>query len=497
MTDPVPSKCREDVQLCDRCNYTYSLSFQIPDTASLRIGCLPTTTEARLICDAIAETNGRLKEINHELERLSESRKHMDALRRSLEYSQGVRRALLAPIRRLPTDILSEIFRACCGDAIEIAYERCEPLVLGSVCKSWRDTILGIPTLWAGFTFPWGLDSYYETHTFLVARLRTFLKYSGGVPLRQCIGQRGWSLNAVTGILFKVLLQHSHRWTSLWVCPPPRSPMMTEYSFFSQLEDRSLSRLTSLQGYHRDLCKGNEKNLFHIPSLRSLLIRLEAESDANIVMPNIPWEQLECLHVHGPPLYSLEIFRRCPNVVECCYKHTWHRASSMPIPDIAITLPRLRKLSSEIVEPADAAFLNLLEAPSVESLALDCSTAPQNSQLDKDLGRLIERFSRRLRCLYLNGHELVEELCFSSLRDLHTLELGWDSPWYKQGWMDDLSDVDDTGRPRILPRLLDLQIECPFIAPGALIKVLEARRANGHGFERLMLAAAVVEDDSK
>ena len=63
--------------------------------------------------------------------------------------------------------------------------------------------------------------------------------------------------------------------------------------------------------------------------------------------------------------------------------------------------------------------------------------------------------------------------------------------------MDNLSDVDDTGRPRILPGLLDLQIECPFIAPGALVEVLEARRANGHGLERLMPAAAVVEDDSK
>ena len=124
--------------------------------------------------------------------------------------------------------------------------------------------------------------------------------------------------------------------------------METEYSLFSQLEDRSLSRLTSLQGYHRDLCKGNEKNLFHIPSLRSLLIRLEAESDAN-VMPNLPWEQLECLHVHGLPLYSLDILRRCPNVVECYYKHTWHRASSMPILDIAITLPRLRKLFASIL----------------------------------------------------------------------------------------------------------------------------------------------------
>ncbi|KAL1674871.1 hypothetical protein EV122DRAFT_281605 [Schizophyllum commune] len=375
MSHPVPSKCREDVQLCDRCNHTYSLSFQIPDVASLRTGSFPTTTEARLICDAIAETDDSMKEIDQELERLSGYWKHLDALRRSLEYSQDVRRALVAPIRRLPTEILSEIFKACCGDAIEIAHERCEPLVLGSVCKSWRDTIVDMPTLWAGFTFPWGLDSHYKTHTSLVTRLRTFLKYLGDVPLRQCIGQRGWSLNAFTGVLFKVLLQHSHRWASLWVCPPPRSLMMAGDSLFSQLEDRSLSRLTFLQGSHRDLCKGNEKNLFHIPSLRSLLISLETESDANI-MPNLPWEQLECLHTHGPPLYSLNILRRCPNVVEWCYKHTWHRASSMPIPDIVITLPRLRKPSSEIVEPADAAILNFLEAPSVEILALDCSTAP-------------------------------------------------------------------------------------------------------------------------
>ena len=56
MSHPVPSKSRKDVQLCNRCNHTYSLSFQIPDVASLRTGYLTTTTEGRLICGAIAET---------------------------------------------------------------------------------------------------------------------------------------------------------------------------------------------------------------------------------------------------------------------------------------------------------------------------------------------------------------------------------------------------------------------------------------------------------
>lgn len=146
MSRAIHSECNENIQLCNRCNHSYSISFQIPDNAGLRTGCLPTAMGARLICDAIAETDDHIEEINHELERLSESLKRLDALKRSLEYSQDVRRALVAPVRRLPTEILSEIFKACCGDTIYIAIERCAPLELSSVCKVWRGTSYFLPS---------------------------------------------------------------------------------------------------------------------------------------------------------------------------------------------------------------------------------------------------------------------------------------------------------------------------------------------------------------
>ncbi|KAI5885895.1 uncharacterized protein SCHCODRAFT_02592432 [Schizophyllum commune H4-8] len=498
MSRAIPSECNENIQLCNRCNHSYSISFQIPDKASLRTGCLPTTIGARLICDAIAEADDHIEEIGHELERLNESLKRLDTLKRSLEYSQDVRRALVAPVRRLPTEILAEIFKACCGDAICIAIERCAPLELGSVCKVWRDTIVGMPTLWAGFFFSYDLHRCYAPPASLVTRLKTFLENSGDVPLRHCIGEQGWSLESLSGDLFEAILQHSHRWTCLWVCPPPRTSIVNRDSLFSQLEGRSLSRLTSLQGSHNDLCEGNESNLFHIPTLRSLLILFERGSDARI-MPNLPWEQLECLYIDGPPHYSYDILRRCPNVVEWNYSNKWCCTSPATIPETAIRLSHLRKLSVDITqETADAALLGRLEAPSVESLALDWDISPQSLLSESYLGRLVERFSRRLRCLRLIGFQPIGRSCLSSLPDLHTLEIGYFFPSFNQDWLDDLSAVDDAGSPRILPRLQIMKIEDPLsFPPAALVEMLEARRAMGHGLERLMLHRDVVEDSSE
>jgi len=53
------------------------------------------------------------------------------------------RRALAAPIRMVPSDILSHIFLIYCGQ------ERSAPLVLAAVCRRWRKTMLSTPLAWS------------------------------------------------------------------------------------------------------------------------------------------------------------------------------------------------------------------------------------------------------------------------------------------------------------------------------------------------------------
>ncbi|KAJ7892808.1 hypothetical protein B0H14DRAFT_2685809, partial [Mycena olivaceomarginata] len=62
----------------------------------------------------------------------------------------GSHKALISHPRRLPVDILREIFVACLPvdrNAVMSAQEA--PLLLGRICSTWRSIVLTTPRLWA------------------------------------------------------------------------------------------------------------------------------------------------------------------------------------------------------------------------------------------------------------------------------------------------------------------------------------------------------------
>ncbi|KAJ6507352.1 hypothetical protein C8R47DRAFT_91061 [Mycena vitilis] len=59
-------------------------------------------------------------------------------------------RALVSPIRRLPLDIIEEIFMACLPSSRNCVMSAKEaPVILGRICSSWRAISFSIPRLWA------------------------------------------------------------------------------------------------------------------------------------------------------------------------------------------------------------------------------------------------------------------------------------------------------------------------------------------------------------
>ncbi|KAF7357912.1 hypothetical protein MVEN_00837600 [Mycena venus] len=92
----------------------------------------------------------RLKHLDDEiavmrkaLDKLSEERDALSA------YVEG-HKALMSPIRRLPLDILEEIFGACLPtnrNCVMSAEEA--PVILGRICSSWRAISLATPRLWS------------------------------------------------------------------------------------------------------------------------------------------------------------------------------------------------------------------------------------------------------------------------------------------------------------------------------------------------------------
>ncbi|KAK0199585.1 hypothetical protein DFS33DRAFT_1363403 [Desarmillaria ectypa] len=61
--------------------------------------------------------------------------------------------ALLSPVRRLPYDILLQIFKDVCAEPYNIHPPR-NSLILGLVCKRWRDITLDSPSLWSTIFIP-------------------------------------------------------------------------------------------------------------------------------------------------------------------------------------------------------------------------------------------------------------------------------------------------------------------------------------------------------
>ncbi|KAJ7777166.1 hypothetical protein B0H16DRAFT_1406708 [Mycena metata] len=81
-----------------------------------------------------------------------------------------------APIRRVPADVLVEIFMAMKSERIERVGNVIP--VISRVCGEWRAVALDHPALWASFAF-----SLRETDDRVVSRLKLYLERSKTVPL--------------------------------------------------------------------------------------------------------------------------------------------------------------------------------------------------------------------------------------------------------------------------------------------------------------------------
>ncbi|KAJ6477936.1 hypothetical protein C8R47DRAFT_945993, partial [Mycena vitilis] len=64
------------------------------------------------------------------------------------QYNDGCR-SLFAPVRRLPTEILTEIFALCHPTTDTIRAAQSHLLPLAQVCWRWYETVIGTPRLWA------------------------------------------------------------------------------------------------------------------------------------------------------------------------------------------------------------------------------------------------------------------------------------------------------------------------------------------------------------
>ncbi|KAJ8089070.1 hypothetical protein PM082_014318 [Marasmius tenuissimus] len=141
--------------------------------------------------ECVATLDLQIKELFHGLAALQEAR------RRMVERKQ-LCASFLHPIRRLPPEILSEIFRICTFDVQDVTFcydDQAEyrrfpgslntnraPWVLGQVCRTWRFAALSTSELWASINLAW-LHTPENATDSLKFLLELQLQRSGESPL--------------------------------------------------------------------------------------------------------------------------------------------------------------------------------------------------------------------------------------------------------------------------------------------------------------------------
>jgi hypothetical protein len=123
---------------------------------------LPSVDETIIIKQAIVTLEDQLTAA---VTLLQQTQLHIAELQKGLEE----RRAWIAPIRKVPFEVLSDIFIICGRE------ERFAPMIIAAVSRRWRDTILATPLAWCRI-FPYAEKRTLSTPP--VEYVSTFLKRS-------------------------------------------------------------------------------------------------------------------------------------------------------------------------------------------------------------------------------------------------------------------------------------------------------------------------------
>ncbi len=159
--------------------------------------------------------------INDEIAKLERLGSWYNAQLHTVLKSLEIRKSVFAPVRRLPRDILLEIFHSVCDswwqDAkedliIHDSLDMTGPLwVLGSVCGLWRDILHTSPASWARCVL---VRSPFSKHAPEI--LQAYLERTGE-HLLSLVAVCYSSNRAADGEMMSLLVQSSYRWRNVCI----------------------------------------------------------------------------------------------------------------------------------------------------------------------------------------------------------------------------------------------------------------------------------------
>ncbi|KAF8991044.1 hypothetical protein BDQ17DRAFT_313886 [Cyathus striatus] len=156
---------------------------------------------------------------------------------------RGTQHCLIAPIRRLPDELLGIIFSYICQGTIDIATTEPDSIwTLQGVCVCWRDILQGTSSLLSGFTIDTIGDTNIPEPANVIRRIQSCLKHSGKAPLSIYLQPPSEKFCDEFPIsVIEDIAAHSDRWTSFSI----------EASIFNAIKKTEVFTATSTKYYNQ------------------------------------------------------------------------------------------------------------------------------------------------------------------------------------------------------------------------------------------------------
>ncbi|KAJ7253524.1 hypothetical protein C8J57DRAFT_1473845 [Mycena rebaudengoi] len=287
----------------------------------LNTNIIPDDAECQQIRDFLVDPR---KEAAHLAEQIARMQKVIEDLTRKrddLTEFIDAHEALVSPARRLPDDVVREIFVASLPANRNCAISSQEsPLLLCTICQSWRSLALSTPRIWASIHIVAPSSDKTER---MINTVRDWLARSGALPLSisLTVSLSAWP-TPDTSTLLKALISYSLRWKYIrFILPPyqfePLSPLSPED--VPVLEEAIIDGSTSELVDHTIMSP--RLAFLRATSLWSVSLNSEFISPSTLIrlefLRHLSFENVGGTHLYITSHSALEILRRCALLETC------------------------------------------------------------------------------------------------------------------------------------------------------------------------------------
>ncbi|KAJ7616956.1 hypothetical protein DFH06DRAFT_1238227 [Mycena polygramma] len=334
----------------------------------LRTNIPPTYAEISAIHDFTSSGRRRLDALDARIKIIQATMARLTSERDNLAEQVDQCLHVLSPIRRVPPELICEIFlrtlpctRSVAGSIVTQA-----PWYLGHISSVWRGIALAFPPLWSIIPFSHSPAHPHEK-VLPLTMVETQLVRSSNTPLHINIE---WLVNTPsdTAPFIDALLPHSNRWGSFrFLCPEDGD----SHAFLELLRPAKgqLSQLSVLdivdRGDDNPADSLKVSDIFSIaPSLREVFL---ADLAFDYYTPRIliPWEQITRYRGIGTVEHLLDILRTASALVEAMVGIITDSVVGV-LNDPILPVSNLCRLYVE-----ESSFLAHLAAPRLEYLSCD------------------------------------------------------------------------------------------------------------------------------